>query len=567
MSSWPVFELWVKAAFKDSTSDEFNQLSFFIAKDSLIQVLYSSSTNLQNYVNDAMAATKVNYQCKYKYCSYLELFSKQIGTAGVTLNPPNEILFLVPKSNTIQTWLPSRYLVPVEWNFYTSYPLPNPTNFINYDKFLSPGIVRFFYNSYFQGNKTATAQAINLPLGPPFDAIYVDAIYNYFISVIPGLKFFQKHSVSEFINGFNDTFASFVSNMSVYEGGNPIVNPFFNPTANVTEDNKPKHVVYSGRTNTQKTKSYIRYFNSQIINQYTTIYDEYSANKTRYYYKQLWPVNITIEGGSGSGTFGTEISDNDDISVFVPKLLRTLNLTYNSDLDYKGLEVSRFNLKPGLFNTSLSVPQNAIFSQNQNGYDGFMNISSQFGAPIFACSSHCYGCSNSAVNMIDYYNYSDGTYPSVQIIPSINDVSFADIEPFTGVGVRISIKYEVRVAFYNDYFFNGYVEPEPGKGVSFPFFLLAKDIALSQDRIDQLFGNLQFVRTLKKVALYAGVIFGLLMIVVASIVGILIYRIDTYGTWKLTKNSKSSLLFKYISLRETKENKEETQKEEIKETE
>ena len=49
-----------------------------------------------------------------------------------------------------------------------------------------------------------------------------------------------------------------------------------------------------------------------------------------------------------------------------------------------------------------------------------------------------------------------------------------------------------------------------------------------------------------------------------EIVGILIYRIDTYGTWKLTKNSKSSLLFKYISLRENKENKEETQKEEIK---
>ena len=149
--------------------------------------------------------------------------------------------------------------------------------------------------------------------------------------------------------------------------------------------------------------------------------------------------------------------------------------------------------------------------------------------------------------MFEYYSYSETSYLQNRIYPSPADSPFAYIEPLTGTGVNVGLFFELRVGFFNDYFFRDFKEPVPGKGVSFPIYSLTRSAALTQHQIDKFFGGLQIVRQVISTVFYTGVIAGCAFIIASLIVGILIYRINKFGSWK---NPKNTMVKKYLILKD-----------------
>ena len=546
-STWVNLEVWVKAAFKGQNSQEYSLLSKSIQTSDLDKLLFNNSDNseyLQQYAIDSLKTTSIHYNCKNEYCDYSELFYSQWNSSLVTLNPPDEIIGLVSSSPTMQKWLPTRYLVPIEWMIYSgNSPSTFAPSFLSYDGFLNPSVIRSFYNTYFQYNPT-----LNLMKFSKYcqSSDCFTSIYNYLKGIIPGLQFFKTQPVASWIKGYYDPFVGFVASLSIYEGGYPIVSPLIAYVTNSTTVGSPQSAVYSGRLDTKLTKNYYKYYGSEFLKAYSLSYNEYSSTMSSFGYKNVWPADIRIQGGDG-GTFGTQISDKDELPVFVGSILRMVNLTYSSSEVYKGLDVSLFLPKPGNFNTSASVPINWMFNQGPHGYDGFMNLTGQYSAPVFLSLPHCYLCEEVAANMFEYYSYSETSYLQNRVYPSPADSPFAYIEPLTGTGVNVGLFFELRVGFFNDYFFRDFKEPVPGKGVSFPIYSLTRSAALTQHQIDKFFGGLQIVRQVISTVFYTGVIAGCAFIIASLIVGILIYRINKFGSWK---NPKNTMVKKYLILKD-----------------
>ena len=530
--TWISFQIWVKAAFKGVSSQEFSLLSTVMPSSELEELLYQSADNLEAYVREAMTATSLAFACTKAFCSYEELFYQQWSSGSVTSQAPAAVYTIVPRSPSMHSWLPQNYLLPIEWSSYSSLPvLPLAASFLSYSGFLNPGLIRKYYNTYFQGDDLATQAAFSLP-----SVQYVEALYQYFKSVIPGLAFFRTLPYTSWLNGYYDPFVGFVAGMSIYEGGWPVLSPLFAVATNSTDGNKPANVVYSGRLDTKVTKNYYKIYNSTILNRYGASYDEYSPSMLNYGYLSVWPEDIAVRGGDG-GNFGTEVSNKDILPVYVSAIYRAINLTYVKDTTYHGLDLSRFEVQNGTFNTSESVASNWMYNQNPNGYDGFLNLSTAFGGPTFINLQHCLLCAEEAQGMFEYYEYDPDNYPGERIYPSSADMAYAEVEPLTGAGVKVFLNFELRVGFYNDYFFKGFKEPVPGKGVYFPVYTLNRMAALTQSQVDEFFGNLKTIQEVTRILFIIGIIVGCAFIVAALIVGGLIYRKNKFGSWKSPRNT------------------------------
>jgi hypothetical protein len=115
-SSLPAFQLWIKAAFKNSTSSsEYLTLSKFIPPTSLNALLFSNAPNISEVTVQALHNTSLLYGCSRFFCTYEELFFKQWSSSQVTLNLSSDLFPILQPSSTMQAWFPLKYSVPVEW--------------------------------------------------------------------------------------------------------------------------------------------------------------------------------------------------------------------------------------------------------------------------------------------------------------------------------------------------------------------------------------------------------------------------------------------------------------------
>lgn len=58
-----------------------------------------------------------------------------------------------------------------------------------------------------------------------------------------------------------------------------------------------------------------------------------------------------------------------------------------------------------LLKTTETCPENDVFYQYPNGFNGLMNLTSEYNAPVFIGFPHCYSCEGGAESMADYYAY------------------------------------------------------------------------------------------------------------------------------------------------------------------
>lgn len=535
-SDWNSFEIWVKAGFKGKKCSEYQRLASTINPSFLDMILYNGTNSFQYYADQAMRNTSIQYSCANPYCDYMELFYMQWSTSVITLKPPNSITNIVSSSNTIQSWLPSRYIVPMEWSVLSN-GVPAPRLLLTYDFFLNSRMIRIYLSYYFRGPDKASAQFFISPA-------QASVFYNYFLSFIPGLKFFEQKSISSFLYDTDEPFTKYVRNLDIYQGGYPALNPNISIVRNIDDNGKPKHVKKSGRLDTSQSGYYEKYYGIDLVKYYTLAYDDYSANQTKYVYNNIWNGDVPV-GGCDGGRFGTGISKDNDISVFVQNLLREVQLAYSYEFTYQGLNLYRYIPKPGLLNTSESVPANALYNQNPNGFDGFFNLSGQYGGPVFVSFLHCYKCSEEAQSMVEYYEYSDNSSVMQRIYPSDNDSSYTDIEPFTGTGIRAYLAFEIRVGFYNDYFFKGFKEPVPGKGVSIPVYSFIRTGGLTDSQIEENFGTFKNIKKLRHTLFILGISIGVILIVVSVFVLTILYRRKYL---KRETKRRQTIVQKYLAL-------------------
>mmetsp|Transcript_6674 Transcript_6674/g.6538 ORF Transcript_6674/g.6538 Transcript_6674/m.6538 type:complete len:996 (+) Transcript_6674:218-3205(+) len=535
-SSWINLEIWAKAALKHKPSYDYN----IILNKNIINAATLDTILANNFevpITTYMQSISQKYGCAKAICTFDELLYKQWGSSVLTNNLMEALTTCgVSSSMTFQSWLPSRYLTPIEWAYFSETPIPAAMvgNFLNYNAFLNPTPLKLFLNYYFQGNTALITKTFGIP------SSLIDPMYNYLLKLLPGYGLFATRTYQQWIYGVPDTFLAFVKSIDVYNGGYPLV-PVIYPLksfANETQTS-PKHVVYSGKTSTKHTKAYYKYFGHRTMDMYSAKYSDWSPYQAVYAYSQVWGEEIEIEGGDG-GNYGTHVHKDDRIPVFISSILRYGILTYKFSDTYNGLDVYFFHVDPDELKTSATVPANAKYFQLPNGFDGFFNISAQSGAPCFVSFPHCLYCEADAQNMVEYYEWTPEAPLSKRIYPyETHDMPWAKIEPYTGTGVSVVLNFEISGGIYRDYFYRNLHEPVPGKGLYFPYYQLLRSSNLTDSQVDKLFGSFILAQQMKSLMFYVGVTLGACMILISMFNFAYVYRKQKFGGWKSPRFSAS----------------------------
>lgn len=141
----------------------------------------------------------------------------------------------------------------MEWlpNTETILPVEIADIILRYDGFLNQNYQKQFFNSYFAKNLTKTAEDFNLKY-----ANTAQVLFDYLKDIIPGYTPIQTRKAREWINGFQDEFNTFITSMSSYEGGQPILSQFYalSTIRQYDAQHTPPYVMESGRGHARKTR-------------------------------------------------------------------------------------------------------------------------------------------------------------------------------------------------------------------------------------------------------------------------------------------------------------------------
>jgi len=488
--TWRNLEIWVKAARKSTQSAAFASiLSYgYLTSQQLAAVLAPNGPF--SVVPAALETLATWYNCRLSVCSYEEMAWLQWRSSGVSSHLPPELTTCgFRPTSTLYDWYPGRYLTPFEWSNVTYFnaTLLAAQQFLSYDSFLNPNSLKVFFNIYLSRNFTQAEV-----LFPFLNFTSIQQIAAYLTRSLPGFEIFTTKTAQEWLMGSNDPFLSFVHSMSVYEGGNPTANPFHYIALNTTDPpDSPKHIMYSGKHDVHMTRNFYAYFGSRDIVNFGPKYNAYAPGGLSNQVSIIWNGSVPIQGSDG-GQFGIHFG-KEPTSVFVQNLMRDFLLNYEKTVSFHDLTLDRFLVTKQEVENSLKNPKNAEYNQSPQDVPGYMNLSSQYGSPSFVCLPHCFLCDTAGLEMVEYFRYvantSSGDYLQQRIFPTAEyDQPYVDIEPTTGVGVRVSYGFTSNVGLQQDVFFPYFYQPLPGSPLYFPYYSLLRYVEYSQHQVNEIFG-------------------------------------------------------------------------------
>ena len=522
--TWLQLILWIQAASKYENCSEYNEIQQKgnITSEILNNILYNASLSILTELQMIQAYIATYYSCHKTFCTYDEMMWMQWSSSIFTGNLTNYLSGIVNPSLTMQDWLPSSLVVPIEWlYYYNSLPISTilAKSLINYDNFLSPNTVKYFFNSYFEGNFSFTAFKFNLP-----NELYVKSLFNYFQQIVPGSGLFYTAPFHTWVDGFNHPFLSFLYTTSIYEGGNPLAFPFFTVAGNISDiGDTPKTVMESGKDNVKHTRNYYEYYGSKSVIKYGGTLCTFCPNAVRFKQIKIWPVDHILNCTDG-GKFISGLTKEDKLFAFVDLLKKIVKITYKETIDYYGLETYKFVVDPEDFQTDAIVPANKYYNQFSWGMSGFYNLTSVFGFSFFMSKPNFYGCDERAVNMSYIYEYTPKNPLSNRLLPSNSDEPYVLINPETGINVKLRFKMMGSMAIYQDYYFNTIAQPVEGKGVYIPYYVLSRFSQWDDSMVQDHFGALMRAHFLKKLLFYLGIISGAFMFEIAFFIAMYIKR-------------------------------------------
>lgn len=506
-ATWRGLVLWTVAANKTSASQAFAQLTKAtgLSAASLSSILYTGGLNLQGFVQQALTYIAKIY-CGGQFCTYDQLLFMQWANSTITNTK------IVPGMNTsvtMQDWFPDHYRVPIEFFAVTKFqsPLFLTEYVLNYNYFLNPMYLKRFFNSYLARNITDTMDKFHLPSN------YTNLLYTYFLRIIPGFGLFATYTVNEWLTGVPDVFLMFLSNMTVYEGGDPSI-AALRMIATLTDDQEgtPQNIMYSGKGDASKTRQYYAYYGHHVMDMYWPGYNASAPGASSWVYTEIWNGSRPILGTDG-GQFGTRMEKEDTPYVYISSVLRWFQLKYLYSYTYNGVELYRYVMDNALLETAATNPANYYFYQEPGGLKGFMNITTQEPGPVFVNLPHCYACDEAGINMIEYYSYPSDDGTQVQIFPSREtDQPFADVEPESGAGVKLVLLFQSNMGLVKDYFFPDFYEAAPGAPLYHPFYILKRSVNYTEHQVNRILGAMILARKLEVVFRVVGLVLGAVLV-------------------------------------------------------
>jgi hypothetical protein len=525
-SSFRNLQVWTEAALKKEESLAYKTLlsRHIFSSEDLNTVLYDSSNSMNQSCTDLMETVSTYYHCQKSFCTYAELLQLQWGNSSVTYDLlPGLTSCGVTPSLSMQEWFPTHYKQPVEWREVSDLSMDFSGALLSYDSFLNPITLRSFYHEYFKGNYTQVAAAYGLP-----SSQYVIAMYEFLKSVVPGRCMpFITLTAYELLNGFADPFTLFMFELEIYEGGYPT--PVMRaPIATPINDSEssPRHIMYTGLSNSDDTRKYYAYYGAEDLKMYANAYSEYTtAPGIIYANKNIWNGTVPFQGSDG-GMFGTHVDKDDTQYVYVDSFRRYMQLEYEDTEHYHDLKLYRMHVNKDNLQTGDVVPENYQFNQFDSGFEGYLNFTSQYGTPLFISLLHCYLCEPEGASMAEHYAFSNDSYMGERIYThQKHDESYVYIEPYSGAGVRVLLSFTASMGLYRDYFFDyDFYEPVAGKGLYFPYYSVHRSFNYSYDQVQDQFGDLIFALKIQPIARYIGLSVGGFLIVVSLAILTIGYR-------------------------------------------
>lgn len=183
------------------------------------------------------------------------------------------------------------------------------------------------------------------------------------------------------------------------------------------------YTIYSGTTDVNKINTINNWNGLELLPYW----------KTRY-------ANM-INGTDGT-LFHPHMKTSEVIQLFSTDICRSLNLTYEKDIEVKGITVHRFIPPPYLFGSVEQNPNNIGFCYPDRSYclkAGVLRMSAcQKGAPVIASQPHFYQGDESYINAVV------GLNPNKE-----NHETYLDVEPNTGVVMSAGKRIQLNVGVQN----------------------------------------------------------------------------------------------------------------------
>lgn len=226
-----------------------------------------------------------------------------------------------------------------------------------------------------------------------------------------------------------------------------------------------------------------------------------------------------IQGTDGS-IFPPFIKRDSIFWMFVPDICRSIYASYYKDIELNGLQLLRYTVPRDAFDAKnpqnegycqpslqLFYPNNQTHFQNTSMYclpSGLLNVSQcRFGAPVVV-SNHNFLYSPSEVK-----NSVEGLAQSTVD----DDGTFLDIEPTTGVLLRVIRRIQVNVAVYNISRVMKYVKP-----VIIPVLMINESAIAGVNMQNLLYNKLVVTPTVINAVCYTVLAISILIVFLSSLV-------------------------------------------------
>ena len=136
----------------------------------------------------------------------------------------------------------------------------------------------------------------------------------------------------------------------------------------------------------------------------------------------VWKEQEIVQGTDGT-QFAPELSQTDVLHVFVPDLLRSVELSFSGTTSIQGIELLKFELSDETFGIDLNYYQSI---------EGLANMTIDQGIPIFLSKPHFLDADGDLINSLY------GVHPN----KGLHD-TFLDVEPNTGAVMNAAERFQI----------------------------------------------------------------------------------------------------------------------------
>nr|XP_054754020.1 lysosome membrane protein 2-like [Lytechinus pictus] len=264
---------------------------------------------------------------------------------------------------------------------------------------------------------------INMPLLTIINQLqYMPENYRYLFNVFANLlerHLHATHTVHDFIWGY---FSPLLALAKILRP-DMVVTDEFGIYVGKNNSSDGIYTVYDGVRNYTKTNEIERWNGKDDVSYWTTKY----ANR--------------INGTDGT-YFRQFLTKEEKIYIFISDICRSVYATFQHELETRQIPTWRYVIPKSVFDNHYIEPSNAAFctpDKNSCPPGGILNITDcQFGAPIYFSSPHFLFADDEVFQMIN------GVHPNDTL-----HQSFLDIEPYTGVPLKIGKRSQINTYIHS----------------------------------------------------------------------------------------------------------------------